>query len=126
MKGNELLEAIDFKKLTVVELQMNFQELQEKYPEQKKMIFVTQSFTIEADLQMQLPEDLNEEPILGSALTQYELNPAIDIKNKELLNTSACIYLKNVKLTPIAVPGSPVYLEEFVLFSDHLLGVTTK
>ncbi|MFD1736869.1 hypothetical protein ACFSCX_09865 [Bacillus salitolerans] len=74
---------------------------------------------------MQMTESIEDEPILGNALTQYELNPAIDISEKEILNTTACIYLKNVKLTPLTSPSSPIFLDEFILFSDHLLGITT-
>ncbi|MFD1736359.1 hypothetical protein ACFSCX_07255 [Bacillus salitolerans] len=125
MKGKELVDAIDFKKLTIVELQIKIEQLQERYPERNKIIYVTQIGTIEADLQMQMAETLNQEPILGTALSQYELNPAIDINDKEIVNTTACIYLKNVKLTPFSSLNSPVHLEEFVLFSDHLLGITT-
>lgn len=124
MKGKELLEAVDFKKLTIVELQIKFEELKNKYPE-KKIIFFTQSATIEADFQMQLAENLEEEPILGRALQEYELSPEIDITDKTIINSSACIYLTNVKLTPLSTPNSPMYLEEFILFSDHLLGLTT-
>ncbi|UTE76717.1 hypothetical protein [Rossellomorea sp. KS-H15a] len=124
MKGQELVEAVDFKKLTIVELQMKFEELKDKYPE-KKMIFLTQSATIEADFQMQLAENVEEEPILGRALQEYELSPEIDITDKTIVNSTACIYLTDVKLTPLASPNSPIYLEEFILFSDHLLGLTT-
>ncbi|XXM73128.1 hypothetical protein ACQ0QQ_04300 [Lysinibacillus sphaericus] len=126
MKGKELEEAIDFKKLTIVELQIKIEELKEKYPEAKKLVYVTQSALIEADFQMELAEHLDEEPILGRSLQEYELNPEIDIKEKTIVNLSACIYLKDVKLTPLASPNGPIYLEEFILFSDHLLGFTMK
>ncbi|SDM46753.1 hypothetical protein [Sediminibacillus halophilus] len=124
MKGEELSEAVDFKKLSIVELQIKFEQLKNKYPKKKKIIFVTQSATIEADFQMQLAENLEEEPILGRALQEYELSPEIDITDKIILNSSACIYLRNVKLTPLTTPNSPIYLEEFILFTDHLLGLT--
>jgi hypothetical protein len=126
MKGNELADAVDFKKLTIVELQIKIEELIEKYPEAKKMVFMTQSALIEADFQMELAEDLEEEPILGCALQEYEMSPEIDITDKTIVNLTACIYLKNVKLTPFSSPNEPLYLEEFILFSDHLLGLTIK
>ncbi|MFD1736868.1 hypothetical protein ACFSCX_09860 [Bacillus salitolerans] len=37
MRGKDLLEAIDLKKLTIVELQIKFEELKEKYPEKKRL-----------------------------------------------------------------------------------------
>ncbi|WP_421385309.1 hypothetical protein ACOJQI_11255 [Bacillus salacetis] len=126
MKGKDLIDAIDFKKLTVVELHLKFEELKNKYPEKKKIVFVTQSAMIEAELKMVMDERPGEEPILENSLTQYEVNPAIDIKDKEILNSTACIYLHNVKLTPFSLPGSPIHLDEFILFSDHLLGITTS
>jgi hypothetical protein len=46
MKGKELEEAIDFKKLTIVELQIKIEELKEKYPEANKLVYVTQSALI--------------------------------------------------------------------------------
>jgi hypothetical protein len=126
MKGNELADAVDFKKLTIVELQIKFEELKEKYPKAKKMGFLTQSALIEADFQMELAEDLEEEPILGRTLQEYEMSPEIDITDKTIVNLTACIYLYNVKLTPFSSPNEPLYLEEFILFSDHLLGLTIK
>jgi hypothetical protein len=126
MKGNELADAVDFKKLTIVELQIKFEELKEKYPEAKKLVFMTQSALIEADFQMELAEDLEEEPILGRALQEYEMSPEIDITDKTIVNLTACIYLNNVKFTPFSSPNEPLYLEEFILFSDHLLGLTIK
>jgi hypothetical protein len=126
MKGKELEEAIDFKKLTIVELQMKIEELKEKYPEAKKLVYVTQSALIEADFQMELAEKVEDEPMLGRSLQEYELNPEIDISEKTIVNLSACIYLKNVKLIPLSSPNEPIYLDEFILFSDHLLGITMK
>jgi hypothetical protein len=126
MKGKELEEAIDFKKLTIVELQIKIEELKEKYPEAKKLVYITQSALIEADFQMELAGNVEEEPILGRSLQEYELRPEIDISEKTIVNLSACIYLKNVKLTPLSSRNEPVYLEEFILFSDHLLGITMK
>jgi hypothetical protein len=126
MKGKQLEEAIDFKKLTMVELQIKIGELKEKYPQAKKLVYVTQSALIEADFQMGLAENVEEEPVLGRALQEYELNPEIDITEKTIVNLSACIYLKDVKLTPLGSHNEPLYLEEFILFSDHLLGITIK
>ncbi|QWC21133.1 hypothetical protein KJK41_12360 [Bacillus haikouensis] len=126
MKGEELEEAIDFKKLTIVELQIKIEELKEKYPEATKLVYVTQSALIEADFQMELAENIEEEPILGRSLQEYELSPEIDIKEKTIVNLSACIYLKDAKLTPLSSTNEPIYLEEFILFSDHLLGLTIK
>ncbi|MCA1054134.1 hypothetical protein LCM10_03975 [Rossellomorea aquimaris] len=126
IKAKEMEQAIDFKKLIIVELQMKFEELREKYPDAKKIVYVTATATIEADFQMQLAEDLEGEPIMGRALQESELNPGIDISDKTLVNPSACIYLSNVKLTPLTAPNEPVYLEEFILFSDHLLGLTVS
>lgn len=124
MKGKEMQDAIDFKKLTIVELQSQLEELKEKYPEKQRLKYVTQSAIIEADFPMQLAENVEEEPILGRALQQSELSPEINISDKTILNTAASIYLVNVKLTPLTSPNSPIYLEEFILFSDHLLGLT--
>lgn len=126
MKGKELEEAIDFKKLTIVELQIKIEELKEKYPKANKLVYVTQSALIEADFQMELAEHLEEEPILGRSLQEYEIRPEIDIKEKTIVNLSACIYLKDVKLIPFSSPNEPTYLEEIILFSDHLLGITMK
>jgi hypothetical protein len=126
MKGKELEEAIDFKKLTIVELQLKIEELKEKYPEAKKLVYVIQSALIEADFQMELAENVEEEPILGRSLQEYELSPEIDITEKTIVNLSACIYLKDVKLTPLSSPNEHIFMEEFILFSDHLLGITMK
>ncbi len=105
---------------------MKIEELKEKYPEANKLVYVTQSALIEADFQMELAEHLEEEPILGRSLQEYEIRPEIDIKEKTIVNLSACIYLKDVKLIPFSSPNEPTYLEEFILFSDHLLGITMK
>ncbi|MDC3413178.1 hypothetical protein NC797_11670 [Aquibacillus sp. 3ASR75-11] len=89
MQGKDLLKAIDYKKLTIVELQLKIKKLREKYPEKKKLIYVTHSAIIEADFEMELAENLEEEPLIGRAIQEYELYPEIDIKDKRILNTSA-------------------------------------
>ncbi len=65
-----------------------------------------------------------EKSPLGNSLWSYEQEPKTDISNKELINVTSCIYLREVKLTPISNLNAPMFLEEFILFSDHILGIT--
>lgn len=120
MKVAELENAIDFKKLTIVDLQIT---LQEKYGG-KRLKFLTTSGFIEADIHTHEPENFDEFPTLGAALGKMETDLNVVVPEKEVLNVHACVYLKDVKITPLASPDTPTYLDEFVLFTDHIMGLT--
>ncbi|QTM98174.1 hypothetical protein ERJ70_01915 [Sediminibacillus dalangtanensis] len=69
--------------------------------------------------------DFNEKSApLGHSLVTTERAPKIDIKGKNIINIKSCFYLKDVKLIPITDQSNHFYLNEFILFSDHILGVT--
>ncbi|WP_270180914.1 hypothetical protein [Alkalihalobacillus sp. CinArs1] len=119
-------EVIDFKKLTLVEVEGKIEELQVNRPQSSKLVVVTDSMFIEGEFAKELAEDIEKEPILGAALQDYELNPAIDVTDKQLFNVAANVYMKNVTITQIGSPDSKIHLDEFVVFSDHILGYTVK
>ncbi|MBM7691059.1 hypothetical protein JOC77_000464 [Peribacillus deserti] len=125
MKGSELNTALDFKKLTIIQLQIVLDELQNQQPEErKKLKILTAGSMIEAEIRTHEPEERETEKPLSKALIQSEKKPLLDITSKEMINVHANLYLKNVTLTPFSDPRSSVQLDEFVLFTDHILGIT--
>ena len=117
---NNMESAVDFKKLMAIELQINLGELHNE----SKFTFVTESAFIEGKMNLQ-ESDFNEKSApLGNSLITAEREPKIDIKGKNIINIKACFYLKDVKLIPFPDQNNPIHLNEFVLFSDHILGVT--
>ncbi|RLL40120.1 hypothetical protein D8M04_19455 [Oceanobacillus piezotolerans] len=112
--------AIDFKKLMAIELQINLNELNNE----SRFVFVTESALIEGEMNLKESDFNNKLAPLGKSLITTEREPKIDVKEKSIINIKACFYLRDVKLTPFSDQNNPIYLNEFVLFSDHILGVT--
>ncbi|MCF6136416.1 hypothetical protein [Pseudalkalibacillus berkeleyi] len=117
MKAAEMEKAVDFKKLTIVDLQISLQE------SENRLKFVTSTAFIEADVRTHEPESFNDDPTLGRALGKFETNPNVDYSDRDVINIHSCVYLQNVKITPISAPDSATYLDEFVIFTDHILGL---
>ncbi|ASF38955.1 hypothetical protein CEH05_07455 [Halobacillus halophilus] len=112
--------AVDFKKLMAIELQINLGELKND----SKFTFVTESALVEGIMNLQESDFNGISAPLGHSLVTAEREPKIDLNGKNIINVKACFYLSNVKLTPFSDQSNPIYLNEFVLFSDHILGVT--
>ncbi|PLT30474.1 hypothetical protein [Peribacillus deserti] len=124
MKGSNLQSVLDFKKLTVVQLQIILDELQQNQSPKKKLEILTATSIIKGEIRAYEPEEMEKEPILSQALMKSEKEPLLDISTRELINIHACLYLKNVKIQPIASPDTSIHLEELVLFTDHIQGIT--
>ncbi|QTM98186.1 hypothetical protein ERJ70_01975 [Sediminibacillus dalangtanensis] len=117
---NNIESVVDFKKLMAIELQINLAELKND----SRFTFVTESAFIEGVMNLQESDFNGKSAPLGHSLITTERESKIDVKGKNIMNIKACFYLKDVKLTPFSDKNNPIYLNEFILFSDHILGVT--
>lgn len=117
---NNIEAVVDFKKIMAIELQINLSELNCN----ARFTFLTESAIIEGEMNLK-ESDYNETTApLGHSLMTYEKEPKLDTTGKDFINIKACLYLKDVKLTPFTNQDNPIHLKEFILFSDHILGVT--
>ncbi|MGM9986804.1 MAG: hypothetical protein ACI35O_06170 [Bacillaceae bacterium] len=125
MLGKEMNQAVDFKKITILEIELALEEIREQVEEglQPRLKILTASGFIEATIATTLQTNQTKEPLLSQILTNYEFAPKIDVSEKEIINITACVYLENVIFTPFAT-SAPIKMDELILFTDHILGIT--
>ncbi|ALS75820.1 hypothetical protein AUC31_11740 [Planococcus rifietoensis] len=122
LKGHELNSVHDMKKLSIVIAQVHLEELQ-KDTEKKRAIQITTSsaLIIAKKISTQTP-DIENLPLLDSAILKSEDTIFPLIKDSNVTNISGMIVLNDVKIVPFANPENVIEYESYAVFSDHIMG----
>ena len=121
--GHELNQYQDLKKLDIVVIQAMLNELQKDKERNRKIILYTSSFYITANAINTMEPDKEKLPLLDRAVLESE-EVTFRMDDQKLINMTGMLVLNNVEVTPFTNPDKVIKKESFILFTDHILGVS--
>ncbi len=123
--GHELNpELLDMKKLDIVVIQAELDELQKENNSKRKIKIATQnSFIIAERINIEEP-DINNIPLLDKAILKSEDTTFKLMQEGKVTNLHAMIVLNNVKIIPFSNPDIQLEIESFAIYTDHIMGIT--
>ncbi|MEK4520955.1 hypothetical protein MKX96_04865 [Psychrobacillus sp. FSL W7-1493] len=121
--GHEMNQYQDMKKLDIVIIQAMLNELQKEKEKKRKIIIVTSSSYIVTEKINTEEPDKKKLPLLERAVLESE-EVTFRMENQKFINMTGMIVLNDVEIIPFTHPDKVMKKESFILFTDHILGIT--
>ena len=121
--GHELNQYQDVKKLDIVVIQAMLNELQKDKENKRKIILYTSNFYVTANAINTMEPDKEKLLLLDRAVLESE-EVTFRMDDQKLINMTGMLVLNNVEITPFTDPDKVIKKESFILFTDHILGVS--
>ncbi|EDL66681.1 hypothetical protein [Bacillus sp. SG-1] len=123
--GNDLNPNFhDMKKLDLIVLQAELDELQQESTHKRKIkIATSNSFIIAERINTEEP-DIYKVPLLDKAILKSEDTTLKTMQEGSVVNLHAMIVLNNVKIMPFSNPDVEMECESFAIYTDHIMGIT--
>ncbi|RWZ58542.1 hypothetical protein EQV77_06135 [Halobacillus fulvus] len=122
--GHKLNHLHDMKKLDLVVLQAELDELQKNNEKKRKIKIATpNSFIIADRIDTDAPDE-QRLPLLDKALLKSEDTTLKMLAEGNVVNVHAMIVLNDVKIIPFSNPDLNMEYESFALYTDHIMGIT--
>ncbi|WP_421385304.1 hypothetical protein ACOJQI_11230 [Bacillus salacetis] len=122
--GHELSNLIDMKKLDIVVIQAELDELQKESKNKRKIKIATSNAFIIADRINTEEPDINNIPLLNKAILKSEDTTLKMMQEGNVVNQHAMIVLNKVKIIPFSNPEVQMESESFSIYTDHIMGIS--
>jgi len=121
--GHELNQYQDMKKLDIVVIQAILDELQKEKENKRKIIILTSNYYIVTEKINITEPDKEKLPLLDRAVLESE-EVTFRMDNQKFVNMTGMIVLNNVEIIPFTHPDKVMKKESFILYTDHIMGIT--